>query len=480
VIFADIQTLQNPKQGVIADRYYSMYLSDAKCGWVHSRLERKKDTVVSSDQMTLKLGRGDVSLTMTMQKETVETIDGKPISVFSRMDMPGSKTTYDVKFDGTKAKMKISQSGQSVEHRFTVPEETTLTWGDYLKTVEHLHQPGFNYISRPFEPELGPGNVEQTTITIGSKETFKIAGKTISGIRVVAQSETLGKIPISVIVDDKGFVRAMDVFLGGMKLQIVEDTKENALGRISTQEIFLNTFVKLKRPLVVNPDKTLVLKLSLMKNPSTTQSSEDALSEIPETGMQRVKKTNHSFFVELLPASMRNAPSNETPKPECLADSRYLNLSDPILKKLAKQAAGKAKTKPEIAKNVCRFVHEYIKTKNLSTAFASASETAKTRTGDCSEHTVLFVALMRLNNVPAQAVMGLVHINDIAPNGAFGYHFWAQVWDKNHWVDVDPTFGQFTPDQTHIALAVQTFADDSFIQSSAKVIQFIGRLKIEP
>ena len=40
-------------------------------------------------------------------------------------------------------------------------------------------------------------------------------------------------------------------------------------------------------------------------------------------------------------------------------------------------------------------VNSHIQDKHLSTAYASASETARTASGDCTEHAVLLAAVLR-------------------------------------------------------------------------------------
>ena len=55
-------------------------------------------------------------------------------------------------------------------------------------------------------------------------------------------------------------------------------------------------------------------------------------------------------------------------------------------------------------------VHNHIDNKHLSTAYASASETARTGSGDCTEHAVLLAAVLKARGVPARVCHGLVYI----------------------------------------------------------------------
>ena len=52
----------------------------------------------------------------------------------------------------------------------------------------------------------------------------------------------------------------------------------------------------------------------------------------------------------------------------------------------------------------------HISSKHLSTAYASASETARTGSGDCTEHAVLLAAVLKARNIPARVCHGLVYV----------------------------------------------------------------------
>ncbi|MEO8845765.1 MAG: transglutaminase-like domain-containing protein [Kofleriaceae bacterium] len=80
-----------------------------------------------------------------------------------------------------------------------------------------------------------------------------------------------------------------------------------------------------------------------------------------------------------------------------------------------------------------------------------ASTVLSRGSGDCSEFSLLFVALSRAAGVPARRVVGLAATEvDNAP--AFGFHAWAEVALDGHWVQVDPTWNETVADATHVEL----------------------------
>jgi len=95
------------------------------------------------------------------------------------------------------------------------------------------------------------------------------------------------------------------------------------------------------------------------------------------------------------------------------------------------------------------------------------------RAGDCTEHTMLFVALARAVGLPAREVGGIVYAALDAPS--FGWHAWAEIHDGTGWVSVDPTWDQVRVDATHIKLK-QDDDDLSFVnlmgRLEARVVEF--------
>ena len=76
----------------------------------------------------------------------------------------------------------------------------------------------------------------------------------------------------------------------------------------------------------------------------------------------------------------------------------------------------------ELARRVNTFVFDWIVEKDYTVGFASALEVARTPRGDCTEHGVLAVALLRRLGVPARGVTGWVGLGD-----TLGLHFWVEV-----------------------------------------------------
>lgn len=104
------------------------------------------------------------------------------------------------------------------------------------------------------------------------------------------------------------------------------------------------------------------------------------------------------------------------------------------------------------AQKISQFVMLYISDKNYEHIYDYASQVARNRSGDCTEHSVLATALCRSFGIPARPVFGLVYQqNSENPEQArmIG-HQWFEVWINGQWYPLDPAQIQFSPKQIRV------------------------------
>jgi transglutaminase-like putative cysteine protease len=102
------------------------------------------------------------------------------------------------------------------------------------------------------------------------------------------------------------------------------------------------------------------------------------------------------------------------------------------------------------ANRLVGWVYENLR-KELATDLTSASHVLARGHGDCTEHTLLVVALARAAGLPARDVSGLMYLPD---SRGFYWHAWAQVAIDGRWVAVDAAWGQPVADPGHLMLGV--------------------------
>ena len=152
-------------------------------------------------------------------------------------------------------------------------------------------------------------------------------------------------------------------------------------------------------------------------------------------------------------------PRETSPEPLIESD-------DSLIVRTALRVGGSGPDPAIVARRLLAWVHDSVR-KRVTFGVPSARQVLRTRSGDCNEHTQLFVALARARGIPARVATGLVHID-----GKFYYHAWPEIRLRD-WVAVDPTLGQFPADAAHLRFAT------GGLDRQAELLGLIGRLTID-
>jgi Transglutaminase-like superfamily len=173
------------------------------------------------------------------------------------------------------------------------------------------------------------------------------------------------------------------------------------------------------------------------------------VSEVPDSAMATKRR---------LPYKSADA-SGSDPEP-------LLQSNDRQIVQLARRLRGPERDPRVVAERINTWVHDSIADR-ITFGVPNALQVLKTRSGDCNEHTQLFVALARAAGLPARVAAGLAYVD-----GKFYYHAWPEVFLDN-WVPVDPTFGQFPADAAHLRFTVGGLARQT------ELLRLMGNLRID-
>lgn len=135
---------------------------------------------------------------------------------------------------------------------------------------------------------------------------------------------------------------------------------------------------------------------------------------------------------------------------------------------LSKKIVGAEKDAYAAAKRINDWVHANLK-RDYGSSADRASDVLRQMKGDCTEHSLLAVALMRAAGIPAKRVDGLVYLMNDDGVPALYWHEWVEAY-VGEWTQLDPTFNQTVADATHLALGEE---------GSAEITPLIGTLKVE-
>jgi transglutaminase-like putative cysteine protease len=151
-----------------------------------------------------------------------------------------------------------------------------------------------------------------------------------------------------------------------------------------------------------------------------------------------------------------------------LATTPFIQSDHPAIRNKAREVAGDAKDLFTAVRRLTAFVFDHVRDEYVP-AYSNALEALQTARGDCTEHSILFVALARALGIPARVAVGIAYW---APGNGFGWHAWAEVRAGARWIAVDPTWNQPIADVTHVKLA------DGGPAEQARIVMLLGRLRI--
>lgn len=156
-----------------------------------------------------------------------------------------------------------------------------------------------------------------------------------------------------------------------------------------------------------------------------------------DTGYQSVTSrsaANGKRTIEIRTGMVQTAASTAGDMSAYLADTRFLSLSSREITGAAAMLQGSPD--PLIATE--DFVSRHITGKDLGIPIIPADQIYRMRRGDCTEHSVLAVALLRKQRVPARAVVGMyLAASFMGKRDVFVYHMWVEAYYNGRWRLVD-------------------------------------------
>jgi transglutaminase-like putative cysteine protease len=181
--------------------------------------------------------------------------------------------------------------------------------------------------------------------------------------------------------------------------------------------------------------------------------------QVVEGDVLKVKPPDYASFVKVPVAGEGDSEATAS-----------LQAKDPAIVAKAVEVVGDASDRMEAVKRLNTFVFEYVR-KVPTIGIPNGLEVLQRREGDCNEHTALFVSLARAVGIPSRIAAGLVFSERLGQ--AFYYHAWPEVRFEEGWLAMDPTFGQFPADATHLKIV------NGDLDRQIEIMGMIGRVKLE-
>lgn len=406
---------------------YGLYMMGHKVGWSVAETRvgtyQGRPVAISQEEDWMRtLMMGDVSLSTGSSvcyydvKGQGELLEAHQVSVED-----GSKSRVEVKREGGRLRITRSSEGQKSSRLVPAPHDT-LAEGARLERWLASARPGETFSDWNCDWEAPEGETE-TLLTLVERRPPLILLKTLEQ---GAQGELLAR--------SDGTPERLNLG-GGVELRAEDETVAKDMPPLT--EMLELLMVPVNRELG-EARQVRSLKLEL-----------DGLGDfsIPVSQRQKLQRAGGKVVLELgedLPDDLGRPLSREE-RQRFLATTPSI----PLDEEMRAQAASIA-TESEVDARMGqleRWVYSRLEKTGAKNA-TNARDVLRNRAGDCTEHTLLLVALARAAGIPAREVGGLAYAGD----AGFAWHAWAEYHDGSHWRSVDPTWDELPVDATHIKL----------------------------
>ncbi len=465
------------------ERWYIVELDGVRSGWMRETLEMEGENLKTSTRIELQIRRGEALIKVSLESAFVETQGGEPVYVRSMQQLGSEPVVQEFIFGKDAVKVRARQGETEMpEVEAPLPGGSTEAWLTPREAREFVAARLAAGAEEITYKSLDPSNgltVATTKHQVLERTQVEALGRTVPAIKWTTTSSLMPSIQTTDYVDLQGVPIRSEINLGMFTMTTILADRDLALAELAPPELLVST--------LVTPDKPIKRPRRTKRAMYVLSVAEGELGDLPESAIQRVERLGEDrlrLTVDL--TSPRRAPEADAADEAYTKATAMADSGDAAVRALMEKAVAgvDASDRAARAEAMRRFVQRHIDEKNLDVGFATASETARTRAGDCTEHGTLLVAMLRADGIPARACSGLIYVDEFAgQKNVFGYHMWSQalleVDGTPTWVDLDATLGDETPcDATHILLATTDLGEAGMNNAMVNLAPLLGRLRI--
>lgn len=443
--------------------WYAITLEGRKIGMAH--LERQIEAsgqIRSRQRMELALERSGIRITVSTREENLESAAAQPLALSGETAFAGqSLQRYEGEIrDGLLHVRLFGPAGES--HRaLPWPEGAKLSEG-LRETLRQL-QPGTTTKLSLFLGEL----LEPVPVLLRAIEYEAVELPEIGPVRLlrVEQETSLPghRLDATLWIDEQGVARKTSMPMLGSRIEMLACSRACAEAPSDVGGLF-------ERSLAAAPPGTSELDRSRPWLYRIRSRDADQLS-LPSSANQKVHRQGEEWLVEVRPSE--SMVGEAAPGPEYLAANRWIESDHEEIQRFARAAAGSVQQPAAAMKALEKAVAAHIRDKSLAVGYASALETLRSRSGDCTEHALLLAAAGRAIGIPTRIATGLVFSPAFGEaREVFVPHAWTQAWIDGRWMSFDAAQGGFG--SGHLLLGT----GDGDPWRFAEGIHQLGRLEI--
>jgi hypothetical protein len=428
------------------DEWQTLYMKGERVGFVHTvRRRAGEDWRLRYElQLDLKVMKSDQRIRSELDatldnlltvKEFDFTLDG---GIGANLGVHGT-------VDGKDVELEIRTGGTTTAQSLHLDHRPRLALTNRTLVASQGLEVGKSFETPYFDPSTM--SERSATVEVIGRETIHILGESVDAF-VLRQS--LEGLQLHAWVTASGDVLKEELPLG---LVAVRETEEEARFGMGLKHGGLASSVVAPS----NPDKTDIIGATAVRligaipgDQATLTRAVYELDHLPKgefvlhEGRQALRGNRITVTRETLPESAPTLAVDKAKYAESLAPTAFIQSVHPNIVAKAKEVVAGAVDGVTQVRRIMAWLAKNMTQANV-VGVPSALETLQTMRGDCNEHATLFTALARASGLPARLDVGMVH-----QEGMLLYHAWVEVLLDEQWVTVDPTWGQFPADVTHL------------------------------
>jgi hypothetical protein len=425
-------------RGQVGERWYGIYVLGKKVGWQRERWEERKEALCNASEFTLKLAfLGKVS-TITSREETC-------YSLTPPYPMQSYKSTRDE--DGRTVTIAGSRVEEELVYEITT-DNRTRTSKVALDSDLLAYAVGWAGIARMKEGDvINSKNFDELTskirwqkFTLQGKEKRTLLGKQQLLYKIRILDET--GMDLDTLVNQEGVILEGAM---GPSIRIVLEDKKTALRKdLDLLDLYSTSFIAAKGEIDL-------ARVTAVKHFKARLAGESALDLAANNRQKIIKREENSLTLEVDACAKPELDKSPDLK-QFLVCNADIPCDAEDLVKLATQNVGSKPDSLDKALALATWVHRNFQY-SLGSGGGTGAQILAAKKGDCTEYSKGLITLLRAVGIPARQLSGIVLASDTPPS--FAYHAWVEVWvDGQGWVPVDPTWGYFPVDATHIVFDV--------------------------
>lgn len=468
---------------LVEEHYYALALGGHPCGRSLERVEKDGERLRTISRIEMRFSRLGQETAIELSSEFIESARGEPIE--ATVAQKGAERVRYVFESPKKARVErgaVRETREIADDSWLTPREVAaFVAARGGAKAEEIHFRTLDVQSGFVVADISMKRLGEVERTIDGHSAKLVRYEVRNSMQPIVATE---------LYDATGLLLESTTPIGLGNLVSLLSTKAAADENYANAsfDLLAGTFVA-SRPIVRYLARgTIEFDLD---------SSAATMPELPSEGAQAFTKTGERsarVSVDVNRSSGAQPSDASDPrwnKPNELIDSDSKAVIELLASaKLPANASDFAK-----ANDLRALVSRHIRSKNLATAFGSASEAARTRSGDCTEHAVLLAALCRAAGIPSRVASGLVYVPDLGGVGhglkgpGWGWHLWTQVLVEppivagggaRGWVDFDATVGGDGRGyhSAHILVATSDLAGGATDPAFSRALSLIGAVKI--